>query len=391
MASGTSGASANPVTVTVAGKPVPRHLLLVLVGAAWWLGLMVIRTGASGLASIADALWVMGLFVVAGSLTRTVSIRQLFVMFLYGGFMMGISVVLAKLVGAMVSGNRGLEALMVPTMEQVLMLVPPAVLLWKGRKSWLWCLGATDVFLLALASGLGFEMVENAYIRAAGRWASPLIPWFPLSITSGDRIHGEHLFNGHALWSGLTGLAVGMALLLRSRGRLAWALGGAGFVLGLLDHIALDYRAAVGANALEGLLSLLTARGYVVLGLFFVGLLVALFADGSVIYGSVPADVRERLRRLRLPLGSGAWGWMLTCRELAFAAFQAGKCSGIHKEEASLMRDVALIRLIDMHAKLHLRDGKGEPLSASVDGPEPQAVPEAPPPASSVIGDDSES
>lgn len=347
----TPAAVAKPDTVNVGGKSMSKRMVLVIGGTAWWLGLMLLRTGVHGVAALADALWIMAIFIAVCTITRTVSLRQLFVMFLYGGFMMGIAVVLAKICIAVLPTS--LVPVVVPTMEQLLMLIPPALLLWKGRNSWVYCLGATDVFLLCLAAGTGFELVENAYIRAAGHWGNSVIPFMPLSIFAGDRIRGEHLFNGHALWSGLAGMGLGLSLLFRGRGKVAWLIGVAAFGLGWFDHIALDYRTSAGSNWLAGLMSLFTGKGWITLIAFFGAFVAALLADCNVLYNTLPATLKESLRKLSLPIQQGGWGSILNIRRLSFSGFQVEKCSGTEREDAKVMNYTSLIRMIDQHNSRH--------------------------------------
>jgi hypothetical protein len=356
-------------SVAVGGKEVPVRVLSVVLGTSLFLGLLIVRTGLHGIASLVDAVWILSLFLVISIFTRTVSIRQLLVMFLYGAFMMGFAVVFAKLFGAL--APSAVRPFVVPAAEQVLMLIPAAAVLWKGRKSWVWSLGVTDVFLLAAASGLGFEMVENAYIRAAGHWGSPVIPWLPLSLESGDRIRGLHLFNGHAIWSSLAGITLGFGLLLRFRGPAIWLMAASGFVWGLFDHTALDYGFQSGTGWLRETLFFLTGNGYITLALFVLGVISVVLVDCRILYRSVPREAAALLRRLRLPLADGGWGSILASRSLTFAAYQSQRLSGDLKIQATIMRDLALLRLIDMHAEKRRQPVKEKVVTAEEPSEQP--------------------
>jgi hypothetical protein len=93
-----------------------------------------------------------------------------------------------------------------------------------------------------------------------------------------------------------------------------------GFVLSLFDHIANNYGVRTG-NSLATFMNGIGAHGYLVLDLFFAGVLVVVAADLYVVHLMVP-----RLPARNSPTSSqdfrGTWLLPVGTRALAHAAFQ---------------------------------------------------------------------
>ena len=152
-------------------------------------------------------------------------------MFMLGGFAMSLAYVHRPL-GAAYSAR----AFVVPPIEELLKIAPVLFVLWRGRKSLTRTFGVTDVMLLAAASGAGFGMVEDAYIRHNSGWPAQL-DWLPLTEITGGRV-----IAGHAIWTTLAGVTLGFALLLKNRSKLAAVgLGASGLVWSVFDHIANNF------------------------------------------------------------------------------------------------------------------------------------------------------
>jgi hypothetical protein len=330
------------------GGGMSKRLLLILAGAGFWVGMMILRTGMNGVRSLLDAIWVMVLLIAITSFTRSISLRYVLSMFFYGGFMMGIAVIVAKICGGIVGDHSALRAIVVPTIEQVLMLVPPAVFLWSRRQSSFWIIGVTDILLLTAASGVGFEMVENAFLRMNSSYGTAVIPWLPLSMHSGDRIFGEYVLNGHALWSCLAGLTLGFSRILWNRGKVAGLVAASGFAWGLLDHIALDMHSKDVPGAFKTSLGWLSGDGYVSLGLFLIGVIAAILFDLFIIHRTLPGATSPLINSLQLPIGKGGWDSQLITRSIAFANFYARRLSG---ELGKMVQDLRYLRLLQLFVR----------------------------------------
>jgi len=290
-------------------------------GAALWLGLMAIKTGADGIVALRNVLFFLVPLYLLCSVTRTVSLRRLATFFFSGGFMMGVALLGANIFKIfepdLTAASRQFA---IPFMEEALKLAPLLFFLWRWRKSTTWTISATDVLLMAAACGAGFGLVEEAYSRHLSGWSAEL-NWLPLTEIAGGR-----LISGNAIWTALAGLTIGLGLLFRDRGGIALAVTSSGFLWVTLDHAANNY--AVGRhNGLVKVLNTVTANGYLTISFFIAGLLVALAADFYIAYFTLP-----RFREFSLPKeGKGlkaSWLFFMDKRALAFAYHRYKRASG---------------------------------------------------------------
>jgi RsiW-degrading membrane proteinase PrsW (M82 family) len=301
-------------TVRIHGKAYAMRQIVSWAGIAVWLILMFRNTGEGGIEALWTAVEFVAVLVLVGSLTRTVSIRLAYWAFLMGGFMMGIAYV-----GARMAPTDATRDFIVPPMEETLKMIPILWILWRGRKSQIWLMGATDFVLLAAASGAGFGMVEDAYIRHRRGWGGGSLNWLPLTELSGGR-----LIAGHAIWTALAGVTLGLALLLWNRVKWSRSLAPAGIVLSALDHISNNY--GVGstgpfASFLKGVM----ADGYLTLYLFLIGVAIAIGFDLYAIHRE-----RPKLPECELPKVKGGmnglknqWAFLVDRRALAYVLFRS--------------------------------------------------------------------
>lgn len=298
------------------------RLLVTIAGAALWLGTMLVETGTGAIVAIWTNLLFLVPLVAIGSLSRTVTLRQLVLLVFIGGFMMGV----ALLVIDTVMPTTSVRAFLVPPLEESCKIAPVLFLLWRWRKSRLWTLAATDVLLMAACSGTGFGLVEDAYIRYRFGWPAQL-DWLPVTEITGGRI-----IAGHAIWTALAGVTIGLAVLLRSRRRLAWPVGVSGFALSIFDHISNNF--GIGnRDLLARFMNGVSADGYLVLYLFFIGVLVVLAADLYIVHVALPGlpefKAPGRLRDFR-----ARWAFSVQKRALAHAVFNYRHSSGLERAEA---------------------------------------------------------
>jgi len=318
-----SGLSGTWGTISWHGHHFSGRQLVAWAGAAFWLLVMIVSYGTGGIVALWTALVFMVALIVLTSATRTVSIRQVTSLFLLGGFTMGLVYVVAQFIP-----HTPLRAFMVPPMEETFKIAPVLFVLWRGRNSTTWTLGVTDVMLLAAASGVGFGMVEDAYIRHNRGWPGH-IDWLPLTEITGGR-----LIVGHGIWTALAGITLGLALLLRSRRQLAIGLGASGFLWSALDHIANNFGVMQG-GAVGNFLNGITGHGWVTFYLFVVGVGIAIGFDLYIIHGQLP-----RFPELKLPRLQGGWSGLKTMwaflvgrRALAYVLFRYRRASGIVRAE----------------------------------------------------------
>lgn len=250
--------------------------------------------------------------IILGSATRTVTLRELLWLFLMGGAMMGVGYL-----GGMLAPDYPANAFVIPPMEETLKLAPVLWVLWRGRGARTWSMGVTDIMLMGAASGAGFGIVEDAYIRHAVGWTAR-VAWLPLTEISGGR-----LIVGHAIWTALAGMMIGWALLLRNRGKLAIGVGACGYAWSILDHAANNYAVHVQGWS-TNLLNATTGYGWISIYLFAIGFVATIAMDLYIVHKAPPSPSDARPS----PLWSARdrmqafWTAMFLQRMLAFLFFQ---------------------------------------------------------------------
>jgi RsiW-degrading membrane proteinase PrsW (M82 family) len=273
-------------TIAVGRYRISLGALLFCAGVTFWIGNMLLRTGGAGFSALTSSLYFVFLLVLVTSGTRTITIARLTGFYCLGGAMMSAMWLVAMEFTAL-EGTRYIgREVFVPFMEETLKLAPVAFFLWRQRNSRLWTLGASDVLLMAAASGAGFALVEDAYLRLHGAsWTTP-IDWLPVASISGD-----HLVAGHGIWTGLAGATLGLALLWRRLGKARYALAASGWLWSVLDHISNNYAAGLSMrhdDPLHDFLLTVGGHGYFAVEFFFAALAVAIVADFYVIYATLP-------------------------------------------------------------------------------------------------------
>jgi RsiW-degrading membrane proteinase PrsW (M82 family) len=348
-------------TFGVRGWRVPVRLAVAAAGALLWLGLMLVKTGSGGWTALWTALSFLTGLVALASLTRSVRLRVLVGFFFAGGFMMGVALLGSAVFEAFEPDpNATSREFVIPIMEEVLKLTP--VLLWLWRRHWLtWTLGASDLLLAAAACGVGFGLVEDAFIRDRVGWPAQL-PWLPLTEISGGRV-----IAGHAVWSAIAGIALGFGLLLRSRRRLAPVVALSGFAWSVLDHVSNNY-SADHIDLLARILSIVVANGYLTVFLFVIGVVVAVAADVRIVTRTLPH--MPELDPPALGLGfktlRASWAFRLDKRALGYAAFRLLRAAEAVRPRPKRVMDALLRSLLMRHfAANPVKTEGGHPISST--------------------------
>jgi RsiW-degrading membrane proteinase PrsW (M82 family) len=314
--------------------------LVAWAGVAVWLLVMIVSYGTGGIVALWTALVFMVVLIVLTSATRTVSIRQVTSLFLLGGFTMGLAYVVAQFIP-----HSALRDFVVPPMEELFKIAPVLFVLWRWRRSTTWTLGVTDVMLLAAASGVGFGMVEDAFIRHNRGWPAH-IDWLPLTEITGGR-----LIVGHGIWTALAGITLGLALLLRSRRELAIGLGASGFLWSTLDHIANNFGVNQG-EAFGNFLNGITGQGWVTFYLFVVGVAIAIGFDLYIIHVQLPKFPECKLPRFQNGVSGlkTMWAFLVDRRALAYVLFRYRRAPGIVRAELACFGAILDQALLNRHA-----------------------------------------
>jgi len=328
--------------VQVGGTRVSTRLVVTLAGTAVWLALTLIETGSDGVTAIWTALAFLLPLIVIGSITRSVNVWTLTSMFLAGGFMMGLMLLGSEVFEVFEDDpNAGSRDFVIPAMEEVFKIAPVLLMLWVWRSRWTWTLGATDLLLMGAAAGAGFGLVEDAYIRERSGWGDS-VAFLPITEEFGGR-----LIAGHAIWTALAGLTIGLGLLLRSRGGAALAVACSGIAWSAMDHIRNNY-SSVRSDGFADFLNGISADGYVTLYLLIAGVIAVIAADLAVSRGVLPAmpDLQPPAAGQTAESVGRSWEFRLQKRALAYAGYQIRRLAEPQRPAPKAAMDALLASLL---------------------------------------------
>jgi RsiW-degrading membrane proteinase PrsW (M82 family) len=322
----------------------PRQMLCAT-GLVLWFGSTFIQTGIGTIVALwTAALFVGGLLVVTLPV-RTLTLAELFQPFCLGGAMIG-AAVLAGWAFDLAFGAQesALRALGMPAVEETLKIAPLFWVLWRiGDRRW--TLGATDVLLLAAVAGAGFYWVEEAYIvHSQGSWA--FFGAFPTTEVISDR-HGSFVIAGHAIWSGIAGLGIGIALLLRGSHVRMLAIAASGWAWSVFDHGANNYNVNY-RDAFSRAFQIVTGNGYLSLYLFVLGVFAAVALD--FYFANLALPVLSEVKRPPLPTSWAGlrrtWSYLRLRRGFGFAVAR-------HERDSSATKAHLAVLAAGLDAVLH--------------------------------------
>jgi hypothetical protein len=202
----------------------------------------------------------------------------------------------------------------VPFTEELIKALPVALYLGLMARRQGWKMAASDGLLIGFVVGAGFAFHEDAMARRVSGSGWLAFPWsifFPTLAPSRSPYHSPQIILGHAGWTALVGLALGLAFLYR-RYRTAWLLPFLGLGLVILDHGLSNYYSNLGRHAAPALISLLRdllLRGRLVIICLLLGIVVAVVLDWRILRWAAGRDrfframsLSALLAELHLPL-----------------------------------------------------------------------------------------
>lgn len=330
----------------------PRKYPLVgLILLVVWAGIMLFTTGGAAFFSAWAAFFFIGVLMLAGSGTRTVTHRVLLQLFFGGMFCSAIAYLLLMGVSFIGIGySNPIRPLAVAIVDGALMLAP---LLFALRRAGIGILllGATDLMLMGAACGTGYGFIEHAYV--AHRMPSVhFMAWLPLSAIATTPRDGTWLLNSHGVLCGLAGATLGLGLLFSSKGKPAWILGASGFVIALLDHFFIGNLAHNWSDTIALGLATLVGWGWLTLGLFIAAVVCAISTDAYIVNKKTPERVRP-LANQGAPFTKDRWDTRLEMRALAFAAFQHDNRAGSAVTKLNKAIFAVLGSLVSRYQRLH--------------------------------------
>lgn len=296
--------------------------VVMVVGIGWWIGWTLAAAGSETWAAATAAVSCLaGLFVLTAG-TRTVGTRRIVFCFLLGGFLMSVSWLLVRVLYGAVGDVDVVSIRIVPWVEETLKLLPVVALGALRRiESRTW--GAVDVMLMAAASGAGFGVVEEAWLRSEYPW--PDVALVPAVVTESV----GRVIAGHALWAALAGLGLGLALLVGERHRWAWLLAPAAFLWAVVDHRVTNHWSSHSTEPgfLWSVVNSVGLEGWLTPVLLLLGLLAATAVEARILYREIP--IPPELRTPVRPTGTSrlaaldhAWRWRRARRAFGFAVYR---------------------------------------------------------------------
>jgi RsiW-degrading membrane proteinase PrsW (M82 family) len=307
-------------------------MLIFWAGVIFWIGNTVVRTGSAGFTALWSSLLFLAEMVVITSATRTIRLNQLAALYCWGGAMMSVVWLIDYGFTILQPDHHSVSRnVFTPFLEESLKFAPVLFFLWRQRRARLWSMGASDILLLAAASGAGFGLVEDAFIQHHfGLWRP--VSWLPTTA-----ILGTGLTVGHQTWTALAGIALGLALLWRPRKPFVYLLGASGFLWSMLDHFRNNF-SVDRSGFIVTFLNFVGAHGWNTLYLFTLGVILVVASDLYVVRGTL-----SRSPELKIPPLSGglqginrAWRFLLRRRELAYLMFKSRQLTGRHRAELIL-------------------------------------------------------
>ena len=210
-----------------------------------------LRAGFSTLAEgLAQHVYVLVFLLLLTARTRTVSLRTLVVFWLIGVFpATAVAILAGNLMAMMFELNSHIvHDLWVPATEELIKVLPVVLYFWVLARRDLWQPAISDGLLLAFAVGAGFSFHEDMMqsIVSGGGWGMDL-PW-SLLLPTIEVYQGTTIILGHAGWTALIGLALGLAFLFREQ-RWAWIVLIVASLLVVLDHGSLNWIGSLGRDA----------------------------------------------------------------------------------------------------------------------------------------------
>ena len=188
--------------------------------------------------------------------------------------------------------------------------------------------------MLAAAGGGGFYWVEESFVfKNQGGWS--FIGSFPTTDITGG---GHSFIAGHAIWASISGLGIGLALLLRGSPLRMLLTGVSGWLWSVLDHGANNYIVAF-HDSLSSVLQGVTATGYLSLYVFLLGVGFAVLLDLYCIYLGLPKLNEARLPKFPTSWAEAkrAWRYLLLRRQFAYAVARYKREDGLDRARAAVI------------------------------------------------------
>lgn len=209
------------------------------IAAVTLIGVLPRLTDAGGfglfLNDVVTHAWTIGLLTIGASLVRTMNWKAFLGAGLSGFF--GVPA-LSRLVGRPIVYLLGDDsalavAFWVPLTEEILKLLPVALVVFLATRRTNLRPSAMDLALMGAWSGAGFALYENGLYGRGGL----KLDAFPISLFNPSGMAGDSfLAAGHLVWTAIAALGLGIGLLYLKRWRLLWLAAPIGLGVAVLEH-----------------------------------------------------------------------------------------------------------------------------------------------------------
>jgi hypothetical protein len=326
-------------------KPWSLRLLFIYAGVAFFILIAWWQVGPNILSAIAFNLAVLAILAIISTCTRTLVLRRMLSLFLWGAFMTGVAVMASRLIvkGLAVAGP-GVTEIVMAMVEELIKLLPLIILLIAGRKFSTFTMGMTDFILAGAALGAGVSCLEYAGAHPHGASYGQLA-WLPTAEVMNGR-----MISGHLIWSSLAAAGIGFGFFFKSKWKVA-AIGAAvGLSVSMLDHAAYNY-SLVSQDWLSSILNAVALNGYLAFGLWVASILIALFVDMKILIKAVP-----QFSEFKVPKGlegldglMAMWDFVIDRRRLAYSLYHYANAPETLKKDAAVTSSLLAQTLINFH------------------------------------------
>ncbi len=330
-------------TVPVGASKIPVRWFVLWIGIAGWLTVTLINTGGpTAITAFAFNFSVIVGLILLTSLTRSVPLRTLALMFFCGAVMMGLTVLVERALPP--EQFNPARSFGVPVLEELIILAPLVVYLIRTRRFTFWTFGITDCMLMGASLGAGFACVHDAFRHMNEGWHHQM-QWLPTA----DVIAWIYLASGHAVWSAIAGAGIGAFLMFIHKRQLGLIFLILGIGLAIFDHLgACNFNNAVQPVSL--FFTHATFKGFATPYIFIATIIGAFLMDSWVKLRWFPKAAEFKLpKRGDTTSGlTGLWDFVLDRRRLAYANYKR-----MHlKTNANVNMVVAVISqsLINQHS-----------------------------------------
>jgi hypothetical protein len=223
--------------------------LVTLVGVAVAVVVLVLDLGfffrpgtTEVLGGLAHHAFVLGLMLVLTSGSRTVSLSTLGIFWLIGVWVVSVVGYMLESLTSLFGVDRDSlfqVAWSGPIIEETTRLAPVAIFLLLAGRSGYRHPSMSDGMLLGFAVGAGVSFMEDAHIGeiwlSGDGWGAAK-PWSLILPTISPLDSGEFIALNNALWAALSGLTMGVAIMLR-HWRWTWPIALVGPLLSIMNHL----------------------------------------------------------------------------------------------------------------------------------------------------------